>query len=79
MARIITVTSGKGGVGKTNISVNVSLYLASLGYSTCLFDADMGLANVDILLGYYPEYTLEDVLSGKKIHEGYYCQGAGRA
>ncbi|MBN1907861.1 MAG: MinD/ParA family protein [Deltaproteobacteria bacterium] len=66
MARIITVTSGKGGVGKTNISVNMSLYLASLGYSTCLFDADMGLANIDILLGYYPEYTLEDVLSGKK-------------
>lgn len=66
MARIITVTSGKGGVGKTNISVNISLYLASLGYSTCLFDADMGLANVDILLGLYPEFTLEDVLSGQK-------------
>ncbi len=66
MARIITVTSGKGGVGKTNISVNMSLYLASLGYSTCLFDADMGLANVDILLGLYPEFTLEDVLTGTK-------------
>jgi flagellar biosynthesis protein FlhG len=66
MARIITITSGKGGVGKTNISVNMSLYLASLGYSTCLFDADMGLANVDILLGLYPEFTLEDVLSGTK-------------
>jgi flagellar biosynthesis protein FlhG len=66
MARVITITSGKGGVGKTNISVNMSLYLASLGYSTCLFDADMGLANVDILLGLYPEFTLEDVLSGQK-------------
>lgn len=66
MARIITVTSGKGGVGKTNISLNMSLYLATLGYSTCLFDADMGLANVDILLGLYPEFTLEDVLSGQK-------------
>ncbi len=65
MSRIITITSGKGGVGKTNISVNTALYLASQGYSTCLFDADMGLANVDILLGYYPEYTLEDVLSNK--------------
>ena len=66
MSRIITVTSGKGGVGKTNISVNTALYLASQGYSTCLFDADMGLANVDILLGYYPEFTLEDVLLKKK-------------
>ena len=66
MSRIITVTSGKGGVGKTNISVNTALYLASQGYRTCLFDADMGLANVDILLGYYPEFTLEDVLLKKK-------------
>lgn len=66
MSRIITVTSGKGGVGKTNISVNTALYLAEHGYSTCLFDADMGLANVDILLGYYPEFTLEDVLLQKK-------------
>ena len=65
MSRIITITSGKGGVGKTNISVNTALYLAGQGYSTCLFDADMGLANVDILLGYYPEYTLEDVLVNK--------------
>lgn len=66
MPRIITVTSGKGGVGKTNISVNTALYLVEQGYSTCLFDADMGLANVDILLGYYPEFTLEDVLLQKK-------------
>ncbi|MGD9160880.1 MAG: MinD/ParA family protein [Desulfobacteraceae bacterium] len=66
MSRIITVSSGKGGVGKTNISVNTALYLAGQGYSTCLFDADMGLANVDILLGYYPEFTLEDVLLKKK-------------
>ncbi|MBN2418197.1 MAG: MinD/ParA family protein [Deltaproteobacteria bacterium] len=66
MSRIITVTSGKGGVGKTNISVNTALYLAGQGYKTCLFDADMGLANVDILLGYYPEFTLEDVLMKKK-------------
>ncbi len=66
MSRIITITSGKGGVGKTNISVNMSLYLAAMGYRTCLFDADMGLANVDILLGCYPEYTLEDVLLKKK-------------
>ena len=66
MPRIITVASGKGGVGKTNLSVNMALYIAQQGYSTCLFDADMGLANVDILMGIYPEYTLEDVLLKKK-------------
>ncbi len=69
MSRIITVTSGKGGVGKTNISVNVALYLARQGYRTCLFDADMGLANVDILMGLYPEYTLEDVFLNHKSME----------
>jgi len=66
MSRIITVTSGKGGVGKTNISVNLALYLAEMGYRTCLFDADMGLANVDILLGLYPDLTLEDVMLEKR-------------
>lgn len=66
MSRIITVTSGKGGVGKTNISVNLALYLADEGYRTCLFDADMGLANVDIILGLYPELSLEDVILEKK-------------
>lgn len=62
MTRTITITSGKGGVGKTNISVNVALHLASLGYRTCLFDADLGLANINILLRLSPEYSLEDVI-----------------
>jgi flagellar biosynthesis protein FlhG len=66
MSRIITVTSGKGGVGKTNISLNLALYLAEEGHRTCLFDADMGLANVDIMLGIYPSLTLEDVILEKK-------------
>ena len=66
MPRIITVTSGKGGVGKTNISVNLALQLARRGYRTCLFDADMGLANVNILLGLYPEVNLADVILGQK-------------
>lgn len=66
MARIITVTSGKGGVGKTNVSVNLALQLASLGHRTCLFDADLGLANANIVLGLYPEHTLEDVILNNK-------------
>ena len=70
MARLVTVTSGKGGVGKTNISVSLAVQLANLGHRTCLFDADLGLANVNILLGLYPEHTLEDViLNGKTISD----------
>ena len=65
MARIITVTSGKGGVGKTSISLNLSLSLASEGAKVCLFDADLGLANVNILTGIYPEKDLESVISGQ--------------
>ena len=66
MARVITVTSGKGGVGKTNISANLALCLASQGYRTCLFDADLGLANINILLGLYPEHDLGDVILNKR-------------
>ncbi len=65
MARIITITSGKGGVGKTSISLNLSLSLASKGYKVCLFDADLGLANVNILTGIYPKKDLEHVISGQ--------------
>lgn len=65
MARIITITSGKGGVGKTSISLNLSLSLASEGFKVCLFDADLGLANVNILTGIYPRKGLEDVISGQ--------------
>lgn len=65
MARIITVTSGKGGVGKTSISLNLSLSLAAEGFKVCLFDADLGLANVSILTGIYPEKDLESVIAGQ--------------
>ncbi len=65
MARIITVTSGKGGVGKTSISLNLSLSLASQGFKVCLFDADLGLANVNILTGIYPKRDLESVIYGQ--------------
>jgi flagellar biosynthesis protein FlhG len=64
--RVIAVTSGKGGVGKTNLSVNLGVSLAQMGKRVALLDADMGLANVDILLGLSPEFNLSHVLSGEK-------------
>lgn len=66
LARIITVASGKGGVGKTNISVNIAISYAQLGKRVLLMDADLGLANINILLGIIPKYTLFDVMKGKK-------------
>lgn len=65
-AHVIAVTSGKGGVGKTLVSVNLSIALASRGHRVCLFDMDMGLANADIVLGIDAPYTLSDVLSGRR-------------
>lgn len=65
MAKMIAITSGKGGVGKTGISVNMAIHLAEKGYRTCLFDADLGLANINILLNLYPKYNLSDVLLNK--------------
>ena len=64
--RVIAVTSGKGGVGKTNIATNLGVALSSMGRRVALMDADMGLANVDVLLGLYPKYNLSHVLSGEK-------------
>jgi len=61
-ARIIAVTSGKGGVGKTNVTTNLGIALAMRGSDVCIFDADTGLANVNILLGLRPERTLEHFL-----------------
>lgn len=69
-SRVIAVTSGKGGVGKTNVSVNLALAMGGKGKKVLLFDADMGLANVDVMLGLMPSYTLLNVLNGQKgLHE----------
>ena len=67
MTQTIVITSGKRGVGKTYISVNTAIELARRNYRTCLFDADMGLANVNILLGINPEYSFDDYIFGNKI------------
>lgn len=66
MKRVITITSGKGGVGKTNICVNLAVEFARKGLRPCIFDADLGLANINILMGIRPEYTLEEVVNGEK-------------
>ncbi|NOX49713.1 MAG: MinD/ParA family protein [Gammaproteobacteria bacterium] len=60
--QVVAVTGGKGGVGKTNVSVNLGLALTNIGRRVTLLDADLGLANIDILLGLKPRHTLKDVL-----------------
>ncbi len=65
--RMITIASGKGGVGKTWLSVTLAHALSHLGQKTALFDGDLGLANVDIQLGIMPEKDLGNVISGECI------------
>lgn len=64
--RSITVLSGKGGVGKSNIAVNVALALARTGEKVAVLDADLGLASIDVLFGVLPKYNLAHVLNGEK-------------
>lgn len=63
--RVISVTSGKGGVGKSNVVVNLGLALAQRGLKVLLIDADLGLGNLDILLGLTPQFTLQDALAAQ--------------
>lgn len=65
-AKVITITSGKGGVGKTNITINLAIALRELGLRVIVIDADFGLSNVDILFGIVPQYTLADVINEEK-------------
>ncbi|QKK10315.1 MAG: MinD/ParA family protein [Pseudomonadota bacterium] len=64
-ARVIAVASGKGGVGKTNVVTNLAIAVAARGHRVCIVDADSGMANINILLGFSPKYGLAEVLSGE--------------
>lgn len=69
-ARVITVTSGKGGVGKTSMSINLAIQLKKLGKKVIVLDADFGLANIEIMLGIRPRYNLADLMfRGKEIQD----------
>lgn len=63
-AYVITVTSGKGGVGKTSVAINLAIQLASMNKRVIIIDADMGLANVEVMLGIRPKYDLGDIMYG---------------
>ncbi len=73
--RVLAITSGKGGVGKTNVVAGLAITLARMGQRVVVMDADFGLANLDILLGLSPQYTLEHVLRGEKLIEEILLEG----
>jgi flagellar biosynthesis protein FlhG len=65
-AKVLTITSGKGGVGKTNVTVNLAIALSEMGYRVVVIDADLGLANIDVMLGMMPKYNLLDAIKNDK-------------
>ena len=77
LARVIAVTSGKGGVGKSNTSVNLAIALAAQGKRVILMDADLGLANVEVLLGLSSLHNLEHVIEGEKTIAEILVRGPG--
>ncbi len=76
--RIITISSGKGGVGKTNIVANLGYALCRFGKRVLILDADLGLGNLDVLLGLTPEYNLSHVINGEKKLSDIVVSGPGR-
>ena len=73
--QVIAVSSGKGGVGKTNVVANVGMALTKLGKRVLILDADLGLGNLDVLLGLVPRLTIEDVLAGTHTFEEIVLKG----
>jgi flagellar biosynthesis protein FlhG len=69
LGKVLAVTSGKGGVGKTFVSANLAAALAKRGHRVLVLDADLGLANLDVVLNLYPKLTLHDVFTGKTTIE----------
>lgn len=65
-ARVITISSGKGGVGKTNFSVNLAIYLARQSQNVIIIDADFGLANIEVLLDITPRYNFYHLIKERK-------------
>lgn len=74
-ARVIAVTSGKGGVGKSSLSVNLALQLQKAGKKTVILDTDFGLANVEVMLGIRPRYNMADLLFHDKTMEDIVTKG----
>lgn len=74
-ARVITVTSGKGGVGKSNVSVNLAIQMGRLGKRAVILDADFGLANIEVMLGMRPQYNLADMMFRGKDVKDIICIG----
>lgn len=69
-ARVITVTSGKGGVGKSNAAINLALHFRRLGKRVIILDADFGLANIEVMFGVIPQYNLSDIMyKGKELKD----------
>lgn len=64
--QVIAISGGKGGVGKTNVSINLAVSLAEIGRKVMVLDGDLGLANIDVVLGLHPKYDLSHVLRGEK-------------
>jgi len=73
--RAIAVTGGKGGVGKTNVSVNLGVAMCEIGHKVMLLDADLGLANIDVVLGLHPKYDISHVLRGERSLEEVLVEG----
>lgn len=73
--KVIAITSGKGGVGKTNVTSNLAIALAKQGNRVCIFDADTSLANINVVMGLTVEYTIEHLLAGEKTVDEILVEG----